>query len=165
MTLKVLVAAIFCLTAVAAANAQTALTGRVVAISDGDTLTLLDASKVQHRIRMEGIDAPESGQPFGNRSKQSLSDLAFNREARASCPKTDRYGRRVCQVMVGGTDIGLEQIRRGMTWHFKRYESEQSEHDRTAYAAAEAEARRARRGLWADADPVAPWDRRAAKRQ
>ena len=133
-----------------ATHAET-LTGRVVGIADGDTLTLLDGSDVQHKIRLDGIDAPERGQPFGDLSKQSLSDLAFNKDTQARCPKFERYGRRICQVTVVGVDVGLEQIRRGMAWHFKRYESEQSEPDRAAYVAAEAEARRAKRGLWADA--------------
>jgi endonuclease YncB( thermonuclease family) len=140
------------------------LRGRVVAIADGDTLTLLDASKQQYKIRLEGIDAPESGQPFGKRSKQSLSDLAFNIEARASCPKIDRYGRRVCKVLVGGVDVGLEQIKRGMAWHFKRYENEQSPEDRVAYATAEVQARETGRGLWRDLHPVPPWEWRKSRR-
>jgi len=145
------------------AAAQVTLTGRIVGIADGDTLTLLDAGKQQHRIRLDGIDAPETGQAFGNRSKQSLSDLAYAREAEAKCAKTDRFGRRVCKVIVAGLDVGLEQIRRGMAWHFKRYEREQSEADRTAYAAAEAEAKAAKRGLWTDVHPLAPWESRATR--
>ena len=140
------------------------LHGRIVGVTDGDTLTLLDVSNTQHKIRLDGIDAPESGQPFGNRAKQSLSDLAFSRDAKAACPKVDRYKRRVCKVTVSGIDVGLEQIRRGMAWHFKRYEQEQSEQDRRAYAAAENEARANRRGLWSDIDPVAPWEWRGTRR-
>jgi len=157
------VAAVMCLSAAASVNAQSMLSGRVIAIADGDTLTLLDASKTQHRIRLDGIDAPESGQPFGNRSTQALSDLVIRKEARASCPKTDRYGRQVCQVKVGGVDVGLEQIRRGMAWHFKRYTTEQSSEDRSIYSAAELEARKAKRGLWRDPEPVPPWEWRAAR--
>ena len=137
------------------------LTGRVVTVTDGDTLTILDSDRVQHRIRLDGIDAPEKAQAFGNRSRQSLAELAHDREAVATCPKVDRYGRHVCKVMVGGADVGLEQIRRGLAWHFKRYEDEQRPKDRRAYAKTEDEARAARRGLWRDPDPVAPWDWRA----
>lgn len=90
----------------------------LVAIADGDTLTLLDSSKTQHRIRIDGIDAPEKGQAFGQRSKQSLSDLAFNRNAVAECHKVDRYRRDVCKVIVDGIDVGLEQVRRGLAWHY-----------------------------------------------
>jgi endonuclease YncB( thermonuclease family) len=133
------------------------LHGRIVGVADGDTLTLLDAGKKQHKIRLDGIDAPEKGQPLGNRSKQSLSAVASGREAEAHCPKVDRYARRVCKVIVSGIDVGLDQISRGMAWHFKRYEREQSDQDRAAYAAAEAEARAVRRGLWRDPGPVPPW--------
>jgi len=164
VTSKAVAIAIFCLVAATAASAQTILVGLVVGVTDGDTITLLDDDKRQHKIRLDGIDAPESAQPFGNRAKQSLSALAFDRRAQANCPKTDRYGRQVCRVLVGGVDVGLEQVRRGMAWHFKRYEREQSEQERAAYAAAEDEARQAGRGLWRDRMPVPPWEwRRAAK--
>jgi endonuclease YncB( thermonuclease family) len=134
-----------------------------VGVADGDTVTLLDADKKQHRIRLAGIDAPERGQSFADRSKQTLADLAFDRDAQAHCPKVDRYKRRVCKVTVGGVDVGLEQIQRGMAWHFKRYEREQSPQDRTAYSAAETEARSEGRGLWRDREPVAPWEWRTAR--
>lgn len=89
------------------------LTGRVVAVADGDTLTILDASNQQHRIRVAGIDAPEKKQAFGQRSKMSLGDLAFGMPAIADCRETDRYGRAVCVVHVNGRDVGLEQVRNG----------------------------------------------------
>ncbi len=73
------------------------LEGRVVRVTDGDTLTLLDNSCQQYRIRLAGVDAPEKGQPYGQRSKQHLADLAFGKEARADCYKVDRYGRNVCK--------------------------------------------------------------------
>ena len=146
------------------AAASEVLTGRVVAIADGDTLTVLDDRKQQHRIRLDGIDAPEARQPFGDRSRQSLRDLAHGRDAEADCPKVDKYKRLVCRVTVGEVDVGLEQIKRGMAWHFKRYEAEQRPEDLRAYGDAEVEARAERRGLWRDPAPVAPWDWRAAKR-
>jgi endonuclease YncB( thermonuclease family) len=141
-----------------------ALAGRVIAVADGDTITLLDADKRQHRIRLDSIDAPEKAQPFGDRSRQSLRALAHDHAAVAHCPKTDKYGRRVCQVVIDGQDVGLEQIRRGMAWHFKRYENEQAPDDRHAYAEAEAAARAEQRGLWRDAEPQPPWDFREQKR-
>jgi len=158
-------AAVVCLIAAASVSAQSTLSGFVVGVTDGDTLTLLDDSKQQHRIRLDGIDAPESGQPFGNRAKQSLAALAFDRRAEATCAKTDRYERRICKVTVGRVDLGLEQIRRGLAWHLKRYESEQSAEDRAAYAAAEAEARQSGRGLWRDRMPVPPWEWREGRRK
>jgi endonuclease YncB( thermonuclease family) len=138
------------------------LAGRVVGVADGDTLTILDADKVQHVIRLDGIDAPEKAQPFSNLSKRHLSDLAFGRDAVAECHKVDRYGRSVCRVLVDGLDVCLEQVRAGLAWHFKRYAKEQSEVHRRAYAEAEEAARGARVGLWSVADAVAPWDWRSA---
>jgi endonuclease YncB( thermonuclease family) len=150
--------------AMSIAHAAT-LTGEVVAISDGDTLTLLDASKTQHRVRLAGIDAPEKRQAFGNRSKQSLTTLAFRRFARVDWNKTDRYGRIIGVVQVNGQDVGLEQIQRGMAWHYKHYEREQSQADRTQYSSAELRARAAQVGLWRDFDPQPPWDFRKMSRR
>jgi endonuclease YncB( thermonuclease family) len=135
-------------------------TGTVVGIADGDTLTLLDGSKTPHRIRLDGIDAPERTQPYGQRARQSLADLAQGRDARADCPKTDRYGRAVCRVTVDGVDVGLEQVRRGLAWHYVKYAHEQPASARLSYAQAEERARAQRVGLWAIAAPVAPWDYR-----
>ena len=78
--------------------------GRVVGVADGDTIALLDSNRQQHRIRLAGIDAPEKVQPFGQRSKQRLSDLAFEKAAKANCYKVDRYGRDVCIVFVNGQE-------------------------------------------------------------
>ena len=141
-----------------------AITGRVVGISDGDTITVLDAQRVQHKIRLAGIDAPEKAQPFGNRSKESLSDLAFNRTVTVETDKRDRYGREVGKVLVDGRDVNLIQVERGMAWHYKAYEREQSPSDRKLYEAAESDARAGRRGLWREADPIPPWEFRKAKR-
>ena len=137
--------------------------GKVNGIADGDTLTLLDAGRKSHRIRLDGIDAPERTQPFGQRARQSLAALAHGRDAVAECPKTDKYGRAVCRVVVDGVDVGLEQVRRGLAWHYVRYAREQSPEARVAYARAEQQARSERSGLWASPDPMPPWDfRRAA---
>ena len=140
------------------------ITGRVVGIADGDTVTVLDAQKVQHKIRLAGIDAPEKAQPFGNRSKVSLSDLAFDKMVTVETDKRDRYGREVGKVLVNGRDVNLIQVERGMAWHYKAYEREQSSSDRKLYDAAESDAKAARRGLWRDAEPTPPWEFRKAKR-
>lgn len=136
------------------------LDGTIVGVADGDTVTLLDASRTQHRIRLDGIDAPERKQPYGQRARQSLADLAHGRAARADCPKVDRYGRAVCRVIVDGVDVGLEQIRRGFAWHYVKYAHEQREADRASYARAEGQARSAHTGLWSFTDPTPPWDYR-----
>jgi len=146
-----------------AAHAET-VTGRAVGVADGDTVTVLDALKAQHRIRLAGIDAPEKAQAFGNRSKQSLSDLVFNREVVVETGKRDRYGREVGKILVDGRDVNLIQVERGMAWHYKAYEREQSASDRQLYEAAEQAARAGRQGLWGDPGPTPPWDFRKAKR-
>lgn len=138
--------------------------GMVIAVSDGDTLTLLDASKTRRRIRLDGIDAPERSQPYGQRARQSLADLAHGRTAQAHCDKIDRYGRAVCRVTVDGVDVGLEQIRRGLAWHYVRYAGEQDAAGRAAYSQAEHAARTSGTGLWSYRDPTPPWDFRRAQR-
>jgi endonuclease YncB( thermonuclease family) len=150
------------LLAFTAARAET-VSGQVVGISDGDTLTILDTARTQHRVRLDGIDAPEAHQAFGQRARQSLAELAHRQEAVADCQKVDKYQRKVCVVRVQGVDAGLAQIRRGFAWHFKRYAHEQAPENRAAYAAAEAEARTAKRGLWREPNPRPPWEWRAAK--
>ncbi len=137
--------------------------GTVVGVADGDTITVLDADKVQHKIRLTGIDAPEKKQPFGNRSKQSLSDMVFNQFVTVETDKRDRYGRELGKVLAGGMDVNLEQVRAGLAWHYKAYERTQSATDRHAYADAENEAKAAKRGLWVDADPTPPWEWRHRK--
>lgn len=141
------------------------LQGRVVGVTDGDTITLLDATKTQHKIRVAGIDAPEKKQPFGQRSKESLSDLAFDKDLTIEWSKKDRYGRIVGKLISKqGRDLNLEQVKLGMAWHYKKYEKEQSPEDRRLYAAAEDVARGKRVGLWSDPNPVPPWDYRKMKR-
>ena len=147
-----------------AASADT-LTGRVVGIADGDTLTLLDERNTQHKIRLSGIDSPEKGQPFGQACKKSLSDLAYDRVGAVESNKLDRYGRVIGKVLVNGQDVNLEQIRRGCGWHYKKYENEQILDDRLSYNAAEESARASRVGLWTDNEPMPPWDWRKARRK
>ncbi len=139
--------------------------GRVVAVADGDTLTLLDARKRQHKVRLTGIDAPEKRQPFGDASRQHLAGLVFGREVRARCPKKDRYQRQLCKVEVDGKDANLAQLAAGMAWHYRAYGKDQGLFDFTGYALIELEARYRRRGLWADPRPQAPWDFRRARRE
>lgn len=152
------------LAAPVAARAQE-LAGRIVGVIDGDTVDLLTASKDLIRVRLSGIDAPEKGQPFGQVAKRTLSDIVFDRQVVVDGTKRDRYGRLVGKLLVGGSDANLQIVARGLAWHFKRYEREQPEADRTTYAHAEAAARAGHLGLWADRQPVAPWDYRAHKRQ
>lgn len=143
----------------------------VVGVADGDTITVLDASNTQHKIRLAGIDAPEKGQAFGERSKQSLSRAVYNKDVRIEWSKRDRYGRLVAKVWATPAelnctqdpcprtlDVNLAQLTVGLAWHYKQYENEQSEEDRHRYAFAEEEARARKAGLWSEPNPTAPWD-------
>ena len=114
------------------AHAET-ITGKVVGVADGDTITVLDADKVQHKIRLAGIDAPEKKQAFGNRSKESLSDLVFDRTVNVETEKRYRYGRKIGKVLVNGQDVNLVQVDRGMAWFYREYQREQSPSDRKLY--------------------------------
>lgn len=154
------------------AMAETLL-GRVVGVSDGDTITVLDASNAQHKIRLSGIDAPEKAQPFGQRAKESLSRLVFQKEVEVAWNKRDRYGRilgkvRVqppdCRTCPKTLDAGQAQLSVGMAWWYRKYAMEQSPADRGTYEFEEREARARRAGLWQDPDPIAPWDWRHPKK-
>ncbi len=133
------------------------LQGKVVGVNDGDTITVLNGSKAQHKIRLAGIDAPEKSQAFGERSMQHLSDLVFGKTVTVDWNKTDKYGRTVGKVIVNGQDANLSQILAGLAWHYKQYEKEQSAPDRTSYAQAEIDARTRQIGLWHDTAPIPPW--------
>jgi endonuclease YncB( thermonuclease family) len=143
----------------AAATVASAATfyGRVVSVADGDTVTILDGEHRQHRIRLGGIDAPESRQPFGKVSKRNLSSLVFGRDVEVEYQKFDRYGRAVGKVVVGGVDANLEQVRAGLAWVYTDYELELTMVDRILYRAAERQARSLQAGLWAGKEPLPPW--------
>lgn len=134
------------------------IVGRVVGIADGDTLTILVSGRNQIKVRLAEIDAPEKSQPFGQRSKQSLSDLCFGKDAVLQKTDTDRYGRTVAKVYCAGVYANAEQIRVGLAWAYRKYLHDQSLLD------FENEARVAKRGLWIDSDPVPPWEYRKSKR-
>jgi endonuclease YncB( thermonuclease family) len=128
-----------------------------VAVEDGDTIVVLDDGNGTYKIRLQGIDAPEGGQTFGDRSGQSLSDMVFGKQVEIEWSKRDRYRRLVGKVLSDGNDVCLQQIKAGMAWHYKHYQNEQSVEDRELYANAENEARMERLGLWSDENPVPPW--------
>ena len=140
------------------ANATTYLLGRVVAIADGDTITVVDSEQIQHKIRLTGIDAPEKKQAFGEVSRQNIARLVFGADVLVEIRKRDRYQRELGRVVVGGMDVNLTQIQSGMAWHYKKYEMEQPFAERQAYSDAEQIARAARVGLWNDSSPIPPWE-------
>lgn len=140
------------------------LTGRVVGISDGDTLKVLTSDQQEVKVRLGGIDTPEKAQPFGKVAKQVLSDAAFGREATVEVLARDRYGRVVGRVVVAGRDLNLMQLQEGMAWYYAQYERDLPADLRTPYREAEARARGEGRGLWQDPTPTPPWEWRQSKR-
>ena len=101
----------------------------------------------QHKIRLSAIDTPEKAQPWGQKAKESLSNMVFNRQVTVDWHKTDRYGRTLGKVIVDGVDANLGQIKAGMAWHYKQYAKEQPEDDRVLYGEAENVARMLKKGL------------------
>ena len=128
------------------------IVGLVVAIADGDTLTVLNEDFQQVKVRLAEIDAPEKKQPFGSRSRQSLGELCHEKRAEVRVINVDRYKRIVGRVSCAGVDANSAQVRRGMAWVYDRYAK-----DKTLYSLQD-EARSAGRGLWANRNPTAPWD-------
>jgi len=144
------------LSAVSLAIQAATLIGKVVGISDGDTIKVLDSNKKLHKIRLMGIDAPEKSQNFGSASKLALSNYIYQREVTIEYKKKDRYQRILGKVILDKQDICLQMISDGMAWRYKDYEKEQSKTDRNLYSQAEVTARDAKRGLWQDSKAIKP---------
>ena len=139
------------------AQAET-LEGKVIKIADGDTLTLLTPSNQQVKIRLAGVDTPERKQPFGNKAKQALSNLAFQKQALVEIAAKDRYGRTIGVVFVDGLNVNAELVKQGMAWVYRKYTD-----DERLYIL-ESEAKQAKRGLWLDENPIPPWEWRRGRR-
>lgn len=134
-------------------------TVKVVGVSDGDTFTGLNSDNLQLKFRVFGIDAPEKKQAFGNRAKESLSSIIFGKMVTVDVQSQDSWGRYIAYVFTpDGRDVSLMMLQEGMAWHFVKYDNTPK------YSTAEAEARRAKKGLWADKYPIAPWDYRSSNR-
>ena len=133
------------------ASPQSTGTHRVVRIIDGDTVDVSSGGVVQ-RLRLLGIDTPEKGQPFGNEARDALSSYIEGRNVRVAIRETDRYGRSIADIYDGDRHINAWLVESGLAWHYKSYS------DDPALAAAEEDARDARRGLWSTQDPVPPWN-------
>ena len=133
--------------------------GRVVGVADGDTITVLVGVEPR-RVRLAGVDAPEKGQPFGQRAKQALSRLVFGRTVRVVVHGQDRYGRTLGEVRLpDGGSLNELLVEEGWAWHYTRYSKDQRLAER------EATARRSRRGLWVDSRAMPPWEFRMANRR
>lgn len=134
--------------------------GRVVRVADGDTVSILDANNKQHKIRMYGIDTPERDQPFGRKARQVLADMIADERVGVVIVETDDYGRIVGTVYHDDTHINAAMVRSGYAWWYRHY----APHSRLL-SEAETAAREASLGLWADRDPVPPWDWRRNQRK
>ncbi len=126
--------------------------GRVVAIADGDTFTLLTDDKRQVKVRLHGIDCPEKKQDFGQVARQRLSELVFDKRVRLNIKDTDRYGRTVAVVYQNNACINEELLKEGLAWHYTRYDRNPE------WERLEKEARRHKAGLWRQPHPTPPWE-------
>ena len=134
--------------------------GKVVGVSDGDTITVLDdMDQGNFRIRLDKIDAPEKKQAFGNKAKQYLSSLIFGKKVSIRYKSIDRYGRILGVVFLDGKEINLVMVQSGYAWHYSYY-------DKTpAYIEAEKQARAEKKGLWQDPNPINPYQFRKSQKK
>ena len=149
------------------------ITGRVVAVTDGDTIKVLDDTNTEHKIRLTGIDAPERGQPYGTVSTRRLASMVAGKQVFVESSEKDRYGRYLGKVWVQPDDCpscdktldaNYAQILAGMAWWYRYYANERSDEDRGRYESAEDEAKARKWGLWADPNPINPYDWRKGAR-
>lgn len=135
------------------------INGKVIKITDGDTVYILDADRESHKIRLSGIDAPEKKQPFGNKSKQMLSGYIFGKQVTADCTAKDRYKRDICTIIKDGKDINAQMVTNGGAWVYRKYYK--GEH----YYLAEKFAQDNKLGLWntSEYQAIPPWEWRKRK--
>lgn len=133
------------------------ITARIVGVHDGDSITALAAGNQQLKVRLDGIDAPELKQPYSQQSKAALSGLVFGKTVTLHINGRDRYKRTLAVVMAGGVNVNRELVRLGLAWRYEAYSKD------AALLAAQIEAKAAKRGLWSDPAPVAPWEWRRRK--
>ena len=136
------------------------ITGKVIGISDGDTITVLDEHHQQFKVRLAGIDCPEKSQAFGNRAKRTLSEKVFSQNVKIETRDKDVFGRTLGIVKIGDEDINEFLILQGVAWHFKKYAHNQPQEEAERYARAEQTARQNKRGLWIQDNPMPPWEYR-----
>jgi len=132
---------------------------QVVGITDGDTLTAIDNEQKQYKVRLSDIDAPEKHQDFGEKSKQVLSNLVFNKNVKIDIKQIDKYGRFIGRVYIGNVDVSLEMVKLGMAHHYKKYSTDQQ------IASAEEYAKTNKIGLWSNPNPTNPEQFRHSKKE
>ncbi|MEN3323690.1 thermonuclease family protein [Mariniflexile soesokkakense] len=136
------------------------ITGKVVAIADGDTFKLLDKDSKLHKIRVANIDCPERKQPFSTKAKKFTSDAIFNKTVKINILRTDRYGRLIGDVIYNGSlNLSEELLKKGLAWHYVKYSKDPK------LQSLENDARSKKNGLWQDPTSVAPWEWRANKKK
>ena len=164
-------AVIFCFSIFVSSASAENLHGKVVQVTDGDKLTLIDINGFSHRVRLVGIYAPEKSQYYGQKSTKNLEWLVHNKDVTIEYSRYDRYGQIIGKIMVNQNsdafcllidcikkvDVGLEQVKLGMAWHYKFHEKEQTVEDRNFFSIAERTARKSKIGLWKDKNPIPPW--------
>lgn len=134
-------------------SCQSVLTGRVVSVADGDTMTILLSGNKQVKVRLYGVDCPEKRQDFGTRAKQFTSDLVFGQIVSVETKNKDRYGRTIGMVILpDGRVLNKELLKAGMAWHYKEYDQS------AEFAQLERTARARRVGLWSMDNAIAPWE-------
>ena len=139
--------------------------GRITGVVDGDTINVLIQAKQQIRVRIAFIDAPEKGQPFGQRAKQAMSDLVFGKDVKLRPHTIDRHGRLVARVIIDNQDAGLELLKQGLCWVYEKYVGEASDEIQTSYRDAQHRAEAEKAGLWQDPDPMPPWEWRKGDKE
>jgi len=142
-----------------ATKSTTLVTAKVVGVVDGDTIDVLLPGNIQQRLRLNGIDTPERGQPFGNNAKQYLSELIMGKQIEYEPLDTDRYDRVIAETYVSGNRIGLLLVQTGLAWHYEKYSDDES------LRAAQFKAQELKLGLWSDNRFVAPWDWRKLSKE
>jgi micrococcal nuclease len=143
---------------IGAVDADT-FSGKVIAVKDGDSIVVL-RDKKQITIRLQDIDCPELGQAFGRQAKKQTSDLCFGKTVTVKATGKDKYDRTLAHVVLpNGKELNRELVRAGFAWWYRKYSKDKS------LGVLETDAKKNRRGLWADQKPVAPWDWRTARRE
>lgn len=143
----------------ASLSAQT-ITGSIVGVTDGDTVKVLNAEMKLTTVRLWGIDAPEKNQAFGAKSKAILSELVFRKTVRVEIQNVDRYKRAVGKIYLNDNDVNVQMIEKGYAWWYRQYAKKA-----VAYQVAEEKARNGKVGLWADKNPIEPWNFRKVKKK
>lgn len=138
---------------------ETRLTLKVTSVHDGDTFTGVNESNEQVKVRLDAVDAPELSQPYGQASRKALGGKIFGKVVTVITKKHDRYGRTIGHVLIDKRDVNLELLEDGAVWHYEAYDHNKRLRE------AEASARAGKKGLWHDANPIAPWDWRKTEKE